>query len=125
MPNDASIASITRELVMLGTQPVFGPTTNFKKVAPGGWSFQVWSAYRRNQILRNATIAKWQALVMPQEPAAGLTDKTALILYNSGATLLSTTDINFALARKTPHDSPRAAAVAQFANLRSDLLQQK
>ena len=47
MPNDASIATITRELVMPGTQPVFGPTTNFKKVAPGAWSFQVWSAYRQ------------------------------------------------------------------------------
>ena len=58
MPNDASIATITRELVMLRTQPVFGPTTDFKKVAPGAWSFRVWSAYRLNQILRNATIAK-------------------------------------------------------------------
>ena len=106
LPNNVNIATITRELVMLVTQPVFGPTTNFKKVAPGAWSFRVWSAYRRNQILRNATIAKWQALVTPQEPAAGSTDKTALILYNSGATPLSTTDINFALASKTPHDSP-------------------
>ena len=94
VPNDASIATITRELVMLRTQPVFGLTTNFEKVAPGAWSFWVWSAYRRNQILRNATIAKWQALVTPQEPAAGSADKTALILYNSGATPLSTTDIN-------------------------------
>ena len=34
VPNNASIAIITRELVMLRTQPVFGPTTNFKKVAP-------------------------------------------------------------------------------------------
>ena len=49
VPKDASIATITRELVMLGTQPVFSPTTNFKKVAPGAWSFRVWSAYRRNQ----------------------------------------------------------------------------
>ena len=73
----------------------------------------------------NATIAKWQALVTPQEPAAGLADKTALILYNSGTTPLSTTDINFALARKTPHDCPSAAAVAQFVDPRSDLLQQK
>ena len=80
---------------------------------------------QRNQILRNATIAKWQALVTPQEPAAGSTDKTALILYNSSATLLSTTDINFALARKTLHDSPRAAAVSQFVDPRTDLLQQK
>ena len=71
VPNNASIATITRELVMLGTQPVFGPTTNFKKVAPGAWSSRVWSAYRRHQILSNATIAKWQALVTPQEPAAG------------------------------------------------------
>ena len=110
---------------MLGTQPVFGPTTNFKKVAPGAWSFRVWSTYMRNQILRNATIAKWQALVTPQEPAVGSADKTALILYNSGATPLSTTDINFALARKTPHDCPTAAAVAQFVDPRSDLLQQK
>ena len=70
-------------------------------------------------------IAKWQALVTPQEPAAGSTDKTALILYNSGATPLSTTDINFALARKTLHDSLRAAAVAQFVNPKTDLLQQK
>ena len=85
----------------------------------------MWSAYRRNQILRNATIAKWQALVTPQEPAADSTDKTALILYNSGATPLSTTDISFALARKILHDSPRAAAVAQFVDPRSDLLQQK
>ena len=35
VPNNANIATITRELVTLGTQPVFGPTTNFKKVAPG------------------------------------------------------------------------------------------
>ena len=91
----------------------------------GALSFRVWSAYRRNQILRNATIAKWQALVTLQEPVAGSTDKTALILYNSGATPLSTMDINFALARKTPHDSPRASAVAQFVDPRSDLLQQK
>ena len=34
VPNNVNIATITRELVMLGTQPVFGPTTNFKKVAP-------------------------------------------------------------------------------------------
>ena len=120
VPNHASIATITRELVMLGTQPVFGPTTYFKKVAPGAWSFQVWSAYRRNQILRNATIAKWQALVTPQEPAADSTDKTVMILYNSGTTPLSTTDINFALARKTPHDSPTESAVAQFVDPRSD-----
>ena len=64
----------------------------------------MWSAYRRNQILRNVTISKWQALVTLKEPAAGSVDKTALIMYNSGATPLSTTDINFALARKTPHD---------------------
>ena len=38
VPNDVNIATITRELVMLGTQPVFGPTTNFNKVAPGAWS---------------------------------------------------------------------------------------
>ena len=125
MPNNVNIATITRELVMLGTQPVFSLTTNFKKVVPGAWSYRVWSAYRRNQILRNATIAKWQALVTPQEPAAGSTDKTALVLHNSGATLLSTTDINLALARKTLHDSPRAAAVAQFVDSKTDLLQQK
>ena len=35
VPNDVNIATITRELVMLGTQPVFGLTTNFKKVASG------------------------------------------------------------------------------------------
>ena len=125
MPNDINIATITRELVLLGTQPVFGPTTNFKKVAPGAWSFRVWSAFRRNQILRNATIAKWQALVTPQEPATGSTDKTALILYNSDATPLSATDINFAFARKTPHNYPRAAAVARFVDPKTDLLQQK
>ena len=85
----------------------------------------MWSAYRHNQILCNATIAKWQALVTPQEPASGSTNKTALIMYNSGTTPLFTTYINFALARKTPHNSPRAAAVAQFVNPKTDLLQQK
>ena len=123
--NDINIATITKELVSLGAQPVFGPITNFKKLVPGAWSFQVWSAYRHNQLLRNTTIAKWQALVTPQEPAPGSTDKTALILYNSGTTPLSTTDINFALARKTPHDSPRTAAISQFVEPTTDQLQQK
>ena len=63
IPNDVNVATVTKELVLLGNQPVFGPITNFKKVAPGAWSFRVWSAYRRNQLLRNATIAKWQAIV--------------------------------------------------------------
>ena len=55
----------------------------------------------------------------------GLSRQAALILYNSSATPLSTTDVNFALARKTPHDCPSSAAIAQFVNPRSDLLQQK
>ena len=87
---------MTREEAYIGGQKL--------QTYTGAWSFRVWSAYMRNQILRNATISKWQALVTPQEP--GSADKTALILYNSGATPLSTTDINFAFAEENPTQLP-------------------
>ena len=126
VPPDATIPTISNNVSACAeSTPLFGPITHLAKIAPGTWSFRLWSPFKRNQILRSPIIKKWMARVSPLEPATGTTDPTARVLYDKGPSPVTTEDIEFAFARRTPQDVPPVSATAQYVNPSTEQAEQK
>ena len=63
IPSDIPATVVAWNIDGVGETPLFGPSSHFKKIAPGTWSFRLWSPTKRNQLLRHPLVRKWMARI--------------------------------------------------------------
>jgi hypothetical protein len=82
LPSDMTPVQAAMLVNTVGEEPVWGPVTNSKKLAPPkAFQVMVWNIARRNQILRNGFLQKPRARIVPVIPS-DFHDDTAVIVYN-------------------------------------------
>lgn len=103
-----------------GDRPAWGPVTNMKRLdPPKAYQGRVWSAWKRNQILRNSFLTKPIARITPVVPE-NYKDTTALVLYLKPPTVATTEDVKNFLITNAGH-LPRPAVVVQFYDYKNEV----
>jgi len=94
LPSDMTPVQAANLVNTVGDNPIWGPTTNSKKLAPPkAFQVMVWNISRRNQILRNGFLQKPPARIVPVIPT-DFQDDTAVIVHNKTNWCIDTNLLN-------------------------------
>ena len=125
LPMDTTFDTIVSIFANRGTNPVWGPITVVQRLQPPTvFAAQVWNPAKRNQILRNSTVSKPLCKIRPSDPAPGMTDHTAIVIYNKGT---PTDVINLAalIKQELPRNLEHPSCIAQYFDHETEMELQK
>ena len=125
LPMDTAFETVVEIFANRGTNPVWGPITVVQRLQPPTvFAAQVWNPAKRNQILRNATVNKPMCKIRPSDPAPGMTDHTAIVIYNKGTPTDATT-LAALIKQEMPKNLAHPSCIAQYFDCETEMELQK